>query len=74
MPNEITAFAPNWVNDKLEMVFSKNFQRIIEFYVFSTPCSLVSSSVTGMNNHRRTWEINLGIILNSSIIFSERLN
>ena len=55
MPNEITAFAPNWVNDKLEMVFSKNFQRIIEFYVFSTPCSLVSSSVTGMNNRRRTW-------------------
>lgn len=55
MPNEITAFAPNWVGDKLGMHFSDNFQRIVEFYVFSTPCTLVSSSVTGMNNSRRTW-------------------
>lgn len=55
MPNEITAFAHNWVGDKLGMQFSNNFQRIVEFYVFSTPCTLVSSSVTGMNNNRRSW-------------------
>lgn len=55
MPNEITAFAPNWVGDKLGMQFSSNFQRILEFYVFSTPCIFVSSSVTGMNNGRRSW-------------------
>lgn len=55
MPNEIVAFAPNWVNDKLGMQFSNHFQRIVEFYLFSTPCNLVSSSLAGMNNRRRTW-------------------
>ena len=55
MADEIAAFNPIWVKNKKGIVFSKNFQRIIEFYVFSTPCESLSSSSSGISNERREW-------------------
>lgn len=53
MSDVVEAFNPGWVNNKKGMQFSSNFQRIIEFYVFSTPCDLVSSSSHGLSG--RNW-------------------
>lgn len=53
MSDVIEAFNPGWVRNKKGMQFSNNFKRIIEFYLFSTPCDLVSSSSHGMSG--RDW-------------------
>lgn len=51
---EVTdAINPGWVTNKKGMHFSDNFQRIIEFYLFSTPCESTSSSSRGMAG--RNW-------------------
>lgn len=42
------AINPGWVTNKKGMHFTDNFQRIIEFYLFSTPCDSTSSSSHGM--------------------------
>lgn len=53
MSDLIEAFNPGWVRNKKGMIFSENFKRIIEFYLFSTPCDLVSSSSHGLSG--RNW-------------------
>ena len=44
MADVIDTINPGWVTNKKGIHFSDNFQRIIEFYLFSTPCDLTSSS------------------------------
>lgn len=53
MSDLIEAFNPGWVRNKKGMLFSENFNRIMEFYLFSTPCDLVSSSSHGLAG--RNW-------------------
>lgn len=53
MADVIDTINPGWVTNKKGIHFSDNFQRIIEFYLFSTPCDLTSSSSHGMSG--RNW-------------------
>lgn len=53
MADVTDAINPGWVTNKKGMCFSDNFQRILEFYLFSTPCDLTSSSSRGMAG--RNW-------------------
>lgn len=47
------SYYPGWVKSKDDLEFSNNFNRIINFYVFGTPNSKVSSS--GKNMKQRRW-------------------
>ncbi len=46
MSKEISSFYAGWIKAKDPSIWTKNFEKIILFYLFSTPCCLVSSSST----------------------------
>jgi hypothetical protein len=46
MAKEISAFYAGWIKAKDKTIWTENFEKIIMFYLFSTPCHLVSSSST----------------------------
>lgn len=59
MGEVLTQFKPGWIKNKNEGLFEPNFQRILLFYLFSTPCDGVSSS--GINLASYGWGKNIWI-------------
>ena len=46
MAKEFSPFYAGWVKSKDKTIWTENFEKIILFYLFSTPCHMVSSSST----------------------------
>jgi len=71
------SFNPGWVKTKDNLVYSKNFSQIINFFVFGTPCENVSSSGICMSD--RGWKKDIwknsnlrNFLLTSANLFSEK--
>lgn len=61
MSKEITSFYPGWIKAKESSIWTKNFEKIVLFYLFSTPCRMVSSSSTQIFDKkwgREAWKTN----------------
>ena len=51
MSEKLTTFNPGWVKNKHKEIFDAGFQRVLLFYLFSTPCDGVSSSGIDLKNY-----------------------
>ena len=59
MSKEISAFYAGWIKTKDETIWTNNFQKILSFYLLSTPCLMVSSSssqVFGKKWDKNVWK------------------
>lgn len=56
MPKITVPFNQGWIKSKDNVVFSKELTKIINFYVFGTPCEFTSSS--GQTIRDRKWDKN----------------
>lgn len=59
MAEIIESYNPGWVKSKDGLKITENFSEILKFYVFGTPCELVSSSGKNMSEYgwkRDVWK------------------
>jgi len=53
MAELIESFNPGWVHSKDSLIITDTFSKIIKFYIFGSPCALVTSS--GQSMSQRGW-------------------